>query len=87
VAGLGEVSVVTRRNPAVGTSLRYLWEDVFGAVGVHRTPVAYRAGAGVAWRAARKLVRMTALRFLLAMAPAVGGGESIHAIFRKKYLL
>jgi SAM-dependent methyltransferase len=84
VAGLSEVSVVTRRNPAVGTSLRYLWDDVFGAVGIHRTPVAYRAGAGVAWRAARKLVRMTALRLLLAMAPAVGEGESIHAIFRKQ---
>ena len=27
---------------------------------------------------------MTALRALLAMAPLVGGGESIHAIFRKE---
>ena len=83
-AGLREVSLETRRNPAVGTSLRYVWDDVFGAVGIRRTPVAYRSEAGLPWRAARKLVRMTALRALLAMAPLVGGGESIHAIFQKE---
>lgn len=82
--GLREVSLETRRNPAVGTSLRYVWDDVFRAVGIRRTPVAYRSEAGLPWRAARKLVRMTALRVLLAMAPLVGGGESIHAIFRKE---
>ena len=64
-------------------SLRYVWDDVFGAVGIRRTPVAYRADGGIAWRAARKVVRMTILRGLLAMAPLVGGGESIHAIFQK----
>ena len=83
-AGLGEVSIETRRNPAVGTSLRYVWDDVFGAVGIQRTPVAYRGEASLPWRAGRKLVRMTVLRGLLAMAPLVGGGESIHAIFRKE---
>ena len=83
-AGLREVSLETRRNPAVGTSLRYVWDDVFGAVGIRRTPVAYRGEASLPWRAARKLVRMTVLRVLLAMAPLVGGGESIHAIFRKE---
>jgi len=81
--GLREVSLETHRNPAVGTSLRYVWDDVFGAVGIRRTPVAYRGEAGLPWRAARKLVRMTVLRGLLAMAPLAGGGESIHAIFRK----
>jgi hypothetical protein len=83
-AGLCQVSLETRRNPAVGTSLRYVWDDVFRAVGIRRTPVAYRGEASLPWRAARKLVRMTILRALLAMAPIVGGGESIHAIFRKK---
>jgi SAM-dependent methyltransferase len=82
-AGLRAVSLETRRNPAVGTSLRYVWDDVFNAVGIRRTPVAYRGEASLPWRAARKLVRMTVLRFLLALAPIVGGGESIHAIFRK----
>jgi hypothetical protein len=81
---LREVSVETRRNPAVGTSLRYVWDDVFRALGIERTPVAYRGDAGIAWRAARKLVRMTVLRGLLAIAPLAGGGESIHAIFRKE---
>jgi SAM-dependent methyltransferase len=83
-AGLREVSLETRRNPAVGTSLRYVWDDLFSAVGIHRTPVAYRHEPGLPWRAARKLVRMTVLRALLAMAPMAGGGESIHAIFRKQ---
>jgi 2-polyprenyl-3-methyl-5-hydroxy-6-metoxy-1,4-benzoquinol methylase len=79
-----EVSLKTRRNSAVGTSLRYVWDDVFGSMGIRRTPVAYRGEAGLAWRSARKVVRLTALRALLAMAPLCGGGESIHAIFRKE---
>jgi SAM-dependent methyltransferase len=83
-AGLREVSLETRRNPAVGTSLRYVWDDLFRAVGIHQTPVAHRDEANFPWRAARKVVRMTVLRALLAMAPLVGGGESIHAIFRKE---
>jgi SAM-dependent methyltransferase len=82
-AGLRQVSLETRRNPAVGTSLRYVWDDVFRTVGIRRTPVAYRDEASLAWRAARKLVRMTILRALLGMAPLAGGGESIHASFRK----
>lgn len=83
-AGLLTVSLHTNRNSAVGTGLRYVWDDVFRAVGIRRTPVAYRGEASLPWRAARKLARMTVLRALLAMAPLVGGGESIHAIFRRK---
>jgi SAM-dependent methyltransferase len=83
-AGLRELSLETRRNPAVGTSLCYVWDDVFGAVDIRRTPVAYREEPGLAWRGGRKLARMTILRALLAMAPLVGGGESIHAVFQKE---
>jgi SAM-dependent methyltransferase len=82
-AGLAEVSLGTRRNPAVGTGLRYVWDDISRAAGFHPTPVAYRGEASLPWRAARKVVRSTILRALLAMAPLAGGGESIHAIFRK----
>lgn len=82
--GLREVSLETRRNPAVGTSLRYVWDDVFGAVGIQRTAVAYRREPSLPWKAARKLVRLTVLRGLLAMAPLAGEGESIHAIFGKE---
>jgi SAM-dependent methyltransferase len=83
-AGLSVVSLETRRNPAVGTSLRYVWDDVFRAVGIRQTPVAYRDKASLPWRAARKLVRITVLRGLLAMGTLVGEGEAIHAIFRKE---
>jgi 2-polyprenyl-3-methyl-5-hydroxy-6-metoxy-1,4-benzoquinol methylase len=82
--GLQQVSVEARRNPAVGTSLRYVWDDAFRAIGIQRTPVAYRGEASLPWRAGRKLVRLTVLRLLLAMAPAVGSGEAIHAMFRKE---
>jgi SAM-dependent methyltransferase len=81
--GLRALSLETRRNPAVGTSLRYVWDDVFGAVGIKRTPVAYRSEPSFPWRAARKLVRMSVLRGLLAMAPLAGPGEAIHAVFQK----
>lgn len=81
--GLREVSLVTRRNPAVGKSLRYFFDDLFRAVGICRTPLAYRSVPSLPWRVARKLVRMTVLRFLLALGPLVGDGEAIHAFFRK----
>jgi 2-polyprenyl-3-methyl-5-hydroxy-6-metoxy-1,4-benzoquinol methylase len=80
---LNEVFIETHRNPAVGTSLRYVCDDIFRRVGIRRTPVAYREEAGLPWRAVRKLTRMTALRTLLAVAPLIGGGESIHAVFQK----
>jgi SAM-dependent methyltransferase len=83
-AGLREISLETRRNAAVGTSLRYVWDDVFDTFAIRRTPVAYRREASPAWRAARKVVRMTVLRAVLALAPLVGAGESIHAIFSKE---
>jgi len=81
--GLVEVLLETRRNPAVGTGLRYVWDDVFRAVGIERVPVAYRGQASLPWRAGRKMVRVTVLQFILALAPLAGEGEAIHAIFRK----
>jgi 2-polyprenyl-3-methyl-5-hydroxy-6-metoxy-1,4-benzoquinol methylase len=81
--GLQEVSLETRRNAAVGVNIRYFFDDLFRAVGISRTPQAYLGPSSLPWRVARKLVRMTVLRFLLALAPLVGGGESIHAVFGK----
>jgi len=83
LAGLRTTSLETRRNPAVGTSLRYVLDDLFRAGGIRRTPTAYLGPPNLPRRAARKLVRMTALRLLLALAPLAGGGESIHAVFWK----
>lgn len=83
-AGLGEVFVETHRNQAVGASLRYVFEDILQCVGIRQTPLAYCGKARLPWRVARKLGRETILRLALAMAPLVGGGESIHAVFRKE---
>ena len=82
--GLQEISLVTKRNAAVGVNIRYLIDDLFRAVGISRTPQAYLGPPSLPWRAVRKLVRITFLRFLLALAPVAGGGESIHAVFGKK---
>ena len=81
--GLEEVALVTTRNPAVGNGLRYFFDDRFRAAGISRTPRAHLGEAGLPWKVARRLVRLTVLRFLLALAPLAGGGEAIHAFFRK----
>jgi 2-polyprenyl-3-methyl-5-hydroxy-6-metoxy-1,4-benzoquinol methylase len=81
--GLEQVLLVTTRNSAVGNGLRYFFDDRFRAVGISRTPVAYLGEASLPWKVARRLVRMTVLRCLLALAPLAGGGEAIHALFRK----
>jgi len=83
-AGLVTASLETRRNNAVGVGVRYMWHDACRAAGITKTPVAYRAEPGIAWRAARKLVRLTALRLALSSFPLFGDGESIHAVFRKE---
>jgi SAM-dependent methyltransferase len=82
-SGLRNMILETHRNQSVGTSLRYAVDDVLRAVGIHRTPVVYQREASIPWRAVRKTVRMTVLRVLLEMAPLVGGGESLHAVFKK----
>jgi len=83
--GLHEISLVTRRNAAVGVNFRYLLDDLFRAMGVSRTPQAYLGPPSIPWRLARKLVRLTVVKFLLALAPLAGGGESIHAFFGKDF--
>jgi SAM-dependent methyltransferase len=83
LTGLRAVSVDTHRNLAVGTSLRYVVEDVIRAIGAKLTPVAYRKEANLAWRVIRKVARIVTLPVILATFPLTGGGESIHAIFQK----
>ena len=81
--GLQEISLVTRRNAAVGVNFCYLFDDLFRTVGISRTPQAYLGPPTFPWRVARKLVRLTVLKFVLTLAPLAGGGESIHAFFGK----
>jgi SAM-dependent methyltransferase len=83
LTNLEEVSLVTTRNPAVGYGLRYFFDDRLRALGISRTPRAYLGEASLPWKVARRLVRITVLRFLLALAPLAGDGEAIHGFFRK----
>src|ERR1017187_2295335 len=70
--GLRVESLETRRNPAVGAGLRYVGDGFLRCVGIRRTPAAYRGTASLPLRATQKLLRMTVLRVLLAIAPLVG---------------
>jgi SAM-dependent methyltransferase len=81
--GLREVSLVTQRNEAIGTSLRYVVDDLCRAVGIRRTPRVFLGEAPFVWKFARKVGRITAIRLLAALAPMAGDGEAIHAIFQK----
>jgi SAM-dependent methyltransferase len=83
--GLHEISLLTRRNAAVGVNFRYLLDDIFRSLGIPRTPHAYLGPPSLPWRVGRKFVRLTVLKFLLALAPLAGAGESIHAFFRKDF--
>jgi 2-polyprenyl-3-methyl-5-hydroxy-6-metoxy-1,4-benzoquinol methylase len=81
--GLEEVSLVTSRNPSVGYSMRYFFDDLCRAFNISRTPRAYLGSARLPWKVVRKIIRLTVLPFLLAFAPLAGEGEAIHAVFRK----
>lgn len=80
--GLRPLSITTERNSAVGTSLRYVFDDIFRTVGIRKRPIAYSGEASLPWKAARKLARLTVLRALLTMAALAGEGECIHGIFQ-----
>jgi len=81
--GLQQILLETRRNQSVGTSLRYVIDDVFRMLGIPLIPIAYKGNACIPLKVVRKVARMTILRAYLGMAPLVGGGESIHAVYRK----
>jgi len=81
--GLHEISLVTRRNAAIGVNFRYLFDDFCRAIGILRTPQAQLGPPSLSWKVVRKLVRMSILPILLALAPLAGSGESIHAFFRR----
>jgi 2-polyprenyl-3-methyl-5-hydroxy-6-metoxy-1,4-benzoquinol methylase len=82
--GLQEISLVTGRYALVGVSIRYFCDDLFRALGISRTSMAYLDAPSFPWRVARKLVRLTVLPFLLALAPLAGEGEYMDAVFGKK---
>jgi len=81
--GLEEVSVTTHREVFIENSVRYLWDDFLRGMGIARTPLAKAKPPGIPRRIVRKMLRLTILPVLSAIASVAGDGESIHAIFRK----
>jgi SAM-dependent methyltransferase len=82
-AGLQEVSVTTHANSAFEYSSRYVFDDLFNSLGYSRSPLASAKGRSLPVRVVHKAFRLTALQLFSRLAPLVGAGESIHAVFRK----
>jgi SAM-dependent methyltransferase len=81
--GLEEVSLTTHREVFIEPSLRYILDDVFGKIGIKRTPMAWAKRPSIPWKVFRKGFRLTILPVLTRLASFAGDGESIHAVFMK----
>jgi SAM-dependent methyltransferase len=82
--GLEEVSITTKREVFIESSVRYILDAVCHNVGIDRLPLARAKKPSTAFRVVRKACRLTAIPILNTMAAVAGDGESIHAIFTKK---
>jgi 2-polyprenyl-3-methyl-5-hydroxy-6-metoxy-1,4-benzoquinol methylase len=86
--GLQELSIETGRNPAFEYSVRYVYDELLQKLGRERAPLAKaNKRASLPWRGVRKVFRATLLQALSNLAPLVGAGESIHAVFKKSPVL
>lgn len=81
--GLQELSVTVHRELFIEPSLRYVLDDIFRKIGIHRTPLAQAKPASLPWKVVRKGLRLSILPFLTLLASFAGEGESIHAILTK----
>jgi 2-polyprenyl-3-methyl-5-hydroxy-6-metoxy-1,4-benzoquinol methylase len=81
--GFEEISLVTHANSAFEYSCRYVYESLLGNLGLPQSPLATAKRSGVPWRAIRKLFRVAREPFT-RLAPVMGAGESIHAVFAKR---
>lgn len=81
--GLEAVSVVTQPTSYLEFSTRYVWGEIFTRLGGSPTPLAKPAQRPIAWRALRKILRLSVIAPLGFLASAVGAGAQIEAIFVK----
>jgi SAM-dependent methyltransferase len=84
-AGLQVFSITTHREVYLEVSVRYIFDDLLGKIGIHRTPLAQAKPASLPWKVVRKGFRLSILPFLAWLATFAGHGESLHAILRKGF--
>ena len=82
--GFEKIDLHTRRCCKVEYNLRYIGDDVLGALGLPRQPLATAPPPGIPWRVVRKVLRHTLFPLTSLVISLFGPGESIHAIFRKR---
>lgn len=83
MAGLGELSLTTDKNPGFERSVYYIHETILGKCGVHRPPMAKANEPGIPWKVFRKLLRWSVIPAASAAISLVGEGESIHGVFTR----
>jgi SAM-dependent methyltransferase len=83
-AGLQVVSITTHRAVYVEASVRYIFDDLLGRIGIRRTPLTQANPPSLPWKAVRKGFRMGVLPVLNWLTSFAGDGESLHALFRKE---
>lgn len=84
--GFEVVSLATRREVFIEESTRYVIDDIFRRMRIHRVPLANATAPSLMFRVMRKSFRLTVLPLLSGLASLAGDGESIHAVFQKKYI-
>lgn len=82
-AGLQVLSITTHGAVCLEASVRYIFDDFLGKIGIRRTPLAQAKAASLPWRVVRKGFRMGVLPVLNWLASFAGDRENIHALFRK----
>jgi len=80
---LSEVSLTAEREVFIEASTRYWIDGMARKMGMLRQPLAKALPPSIPFRVVRKAFRLTILPVLNGLASVAGGGESIHAIFRK----
>jgi SAM-dependent methyltransferase len=81
--GFEETSLITRTS-YVERSMGYICSRVLGSVGVSLDPPSKLRRRSIAWRAARKVIRMGLISPFGKIASLPGSGASIEAVFTKK---
>lgn len=82
--GFETASMTLHREVFIEYSIRYIVDDIARKMGIARVPLASSPQPSKTIRLIRKAFRLTILPIMTGLASLAGGGESIHAVFKKK---